>query len=208
MLGGLLYPAGTVDSSKIPFINSGGSLSVSIASSSYAAGNFYTNFVQETRGGSTLTLPTSSVPNRSSGKICPLYTGYTATPALIDTDGDGIPDAWEIIQGLNPLNAADAALDADGDGQTNLAEYLAGTDPRAANGAFRIEQISAASNTLTLTFTARADRTYTVQYSDTLAANGWLKLTDIPASAERAVSVNTTMSTPRRFYRIVTPPTP
>ena len=208
VLGGLLYPAGTVDSSKIAFINNGGALSVSIASSSYAAGNFYTNFVQETRGSSTLTLPTSSVPNRSSGKICPLYVGYTATPAPVDTDGDGIPDAWEILHGLNPLNAADAALDADGDGQSNLAEYLAGTDPRAANGAFRIEQISAPSNTLTLTFTARADRTYTVQYSDTLATNGWLKLTDIPASAERAVSVSATMNTPRRFYRIVTPPTP
>ncbi len=208
VLGGLLYPAGTVDSSKIAFVNNGGSLSVSIASSSYAVGNFYTNFVQETRGASTLTLPTSSVPNRSSGKICPLYVGYTATPAPVDTDGDGIPDAWEVIHGLNPLSPLDATLDADGDGQTNLAEYLAGTDPRNAADPFRVEQLNTANNTLTLTFTARAARTYTVQYSDTLPATGWLKLADIPASAERAVSVSAAMSTPRRFYRVVTPSTP
>ncbi|MGH7956291.1 MAG: lamin tail domain-containing protein, partial [Opitutaceae bacterium] len=50
-----------------------------------------------------------------------------------DSDGDGIPDSWEIDHGLHPSNPGDAALDADGDGQTNLAEYFAGTDPRNPN---------------------------------------------------------------------------
>jgi pectate lyase len=53
-----------------------------------------------------------------------------AAPA--DTDGDGMPDAWETAHGLNPQDAADGALDADGDGYTNLEEYLNGTDPRQA----------------------------------------------------------------------------
>jgi chitodextrinase len=39
-----------------------------------------------------------------------------------DTDGDGIPDAWEIAFGLNP-NSNDADADADGDGTSNLLEY-------------------------------------------------------------------------------------
>lgn len=46
-----------------------------------------------------------------------------------DTDGDGIPDAWEIAHGLNPNDPSDADQDLDGDGASNLAEYLAGTDP-------------------------------------------------------------------------------
>ena len=46
---------------------------------------------------------------------------------LRDTDGDGIPDAWEIEHGMNPLSAADAASDFDTDTANNLAEYLAGT---------------------------------------------------------------------------------
>ena len=45
-----------------------------------------------------------------------------------DTDGDGIPDSWEIQYGLNPNLAADAAADLDGDGYTNLQEFQAGTD--------------------------------------------------------------------------------
>lgn len=48
------------------------------------------------------------------------------TPA--NTDGDGLPDAWE-QQYFNNSLAQTAAGDFDGDGYSNLAEYLAGTNP-------------------------------------------------------------------------------
>ena len=51
----------------------------------------------------------------------------------LDTDGDGMPDWWEIEMGLDPLDPTDAVKDLDGDGFTNLEEYLAGTDPRDPN---------------------------------------------------------------------------
>jgi pectate lyase len=50
------------------------------------------------------------------------------TPCL-DTDHDGMPDAWEQSYGLNPDSAADNILDADGDGYTNIEEFLNGTNP-------------------------------------------------------------------------------
>ena len=46
-----------------------------------------------------------------------------------DTDGDGMPDAWETENGLNPEDAGDADTDADGDGRSNADEFRAGGDP-------------------------------------------------------------------------------
>ena len=47
-------------------------------------------------------------------------------PAPTDTDGDGMPDEWEIAQGLNPTDVRDGAADPDRDGYTNVEEYLNG----------------------------------------------------------------------------------
>ena len=57
----------------------------------------------------------------------------TVHPPVLDTDADGIPDAWEILYGLNPNDATDAQLDPDHDGLTNLQEYLANTNPLNAD---------------------------------------------------------------------------
>jgi hypothetical protein len=46
-----------------------------------------------------------------------------------DTDGDGIPNGWEIAYGLDPLNSDDAGQDWDGDGLTNDWEYRLGLNP-------------------------------------------------------------------------------
>ena len=48
-----------------------------------------------------------------------------------DQDGDGLPDRWEDLYGLNKTNAADAAHDPDGDGLSNKDEFFYGTLPLA-----------------------------------------------------------------------------
>lgn len=61
--------------------------------------------------------------------------GFLAVSGALDTDEDGLPDAWELANGLNPNNSADATLDPDGDGLNNLAEQTYGTNPNVANTA-------------------------------------------------------------------------
>ncbi|MBI5192337.1 MAG: hypothetical protein HZA08_02715 [Nitrospirae bacterium] len=50
-----------------------------------------------------------------------------------DVDNDGIPDDWELANGLNPNDPIDAMEDADHDGLTNKQEYDNGTMLRVAD---------------------------------------------------------------------------
>ncbi len=60
----------------------------------------------------------------------PAEVGGWITPApgtqCQDSDHDGIPDAWELLHGLNPADQSDAAK-VNSSGYTNLDEYLAGS---------------------------------------------------------------------------------
>lgn len=70
-----------------------------------------------------------SPPPRTNGWVrLYLAKGYGE-----DSDGDGMPDWWEVRNGLDPLSASDSGADADGDGYANLHEFQHGSDPRFAD---------------------------------------------------------------------------
>ena len=57
------------------------------------------------------------------------YPEYKGTP-YIDSDKDGMPDAWEKKYGLNPNDPSDAIKDCNGDGYTNIEKYINGINPK------------------------------------------------------------------------------
>ncbi|MBI2124884.1 hypothetical protein HYT92_03775 [Candidatus Pacearchaeota archaeon] len=62
-----------------------------------------------------------------------------AQKSVSDSDGDGMPDDWELQNGLNPSDPSDAGQDLDSDGLTNKEEYelqsiyTKSTDPNSAD---------------------------------------------------------------------------
>jgi hypothetical protein len=60
------------------------------------------------------------------------YPDLTFSPDNVpaDTDGDGMPDAWEKTHDLNSQDITDGPADTDKDGYTNVEEFLNGTNPK------------------------------------------------------------------------------
>ncbi len=139
-------------------------------------------------------------------------TGVERTFALTvlpDSDGDGLPNAWELAHGLATNSAADALLDTDHDGVRNRDEYTAGTNPTNALSFLRIESIQQTNATTVLTFFASSNKTYSVERSAQAAAEPWLGVADvIAATTNRTVTILDRMVHPieaARYYRLVTP---
>ncbi|MHB8521724.1 MAG: lamin tail domain-containing protein [Limisphaerales bacterium] len=143
-------------------------------------------------------VPTPGGENR-------LPTGNT------DTDGDGMPDAWELAHGFNPRDPSDANLDADGDGMSNLQEYVSGTDPRDPQSYLKLDSVGHAAGVTAVRFTAVAGKSYTVQYRDSLTAGGWQSLGNVvssPLGGSTEVTDSTNPTGAQRYYRLVTPASP
>jgi hypothetical protein len=142
------------------------------------------------------------------------WIAAVATPGQFaptaDSDGDGLPDEWELSEGTD-WNTPDADADPDGDGISNRGEYLAGTAPLDGMSVFRLQIFaSAASNNYSpwLELEAVAGRSYSVLSSTNL--NDWIKLTDIPIEAtNRLIQIPIPNSTAAaRLFKAITPALP
>ena len=137
-----------------------------------------------------------------------VLSSITYSCAPIDTDGDGIPDGYELVHGLNPNDPTDAGNDADGDGMSNLKEYMAGTDPQDPNSVLKISSATRApgSGNVTIMFPSVNGHTYAVEWSPSLLG-GWTAVQSniVGTGATLSVIDATAAGQPNRFYRVRTP---
>ena len=133
---------------------------------------------------------------------------------LVDSDGDGIPDVWMTLYFGHPTGQASdnslAGQDADGDGMTNLQEYIAGTNPLDPTSYLKIDSLSGAPSATTLQFTAISNKTYSLQFKESLTAGVWTKFADVVAGTNtHEVSVLDPYPPGNsRLYRLAVPQLP
>ena len=95
----------------------------------------------------------------------------TDTMLCIDSDGDGMDDAWE-YQHFGNLNAANTTTDTDGDGQGDQAEYQARTDPDNESESLEIVShvLNVDATLMDLEFTSTPSRLYVLEICDDMKA--------------------------------------
>lgn len=127
-----------------------------------------------------------------------------SNPRIVDSDRDGIPDAFESANGLNPSDSGDASRDADGDGQSNLQEYLAGTNPRDMSSFLGIEGMARTKDAFRFRFPSTAGKRYRVEFTDNLTSERWEVLVDNVAGTGQSIVVTDPEAGEfeRGFYRI------
>jgi hypothetical protein len=119
-----------------------------------------------------------------------------------DTEGDGLPDYWEVANGFDPI-VADSLADPDADGMSNLDEYRAGTNPRDAASVVKL-RVRWDEGAVLLSFDTKPGRAYEVVIRDELGSGDWTTLREFPASgAGSETIVLFPFSKNTQFYRLV-----
>lgn len=146
----------------------------------------------------------------SSGKsITYVYDGAgnllrEVRSSFVDSDGDGMDDAWEITHFGNL--SRDGSGDSDNDGQTDLQEFMAGTDPNNNQSLLAITQLTTTPGVgFSIQWLSVPGKYYRVQYNDTLSPAGWKNLgADVLANgSSTSVTDSTVPQSAQRFYRVI-----
>jgi len=129
----------------------------------------------------------------------------TLSLAMVDTDGDGISDAWELghTNSLSVLSGGEA--DSDGDGVPDVGEYAADTDPFDAGDYLRITGFQALKTTNWVTWPVSSSRLYTLQHAAALSNGmGWAMTSSsfIPPSGPEVVETVLGVTDTNRFYHV------
>jgi len=118
-----------------------------------------------------------------------------------DSDGDGIPDEWE-LQHCGRLDAMDGRTDTDEDGFPDIAEFRAGTDPVNAASLLRIRSLTTDAKGSILRWESVAGKRYDLYQTTNLLSPAVPLVTAIPATPPTNIFADALGPGPARFYQV------
>lgn len=171
-----------------------------LAPAAPAAGSGVVRFSLDRNVGSTARTGTLSVAGLTFTVV------QAGAPA--DANGDGLPDAWQVLYfGSTAAASAQPTADPDGDGVNNLLEYRAGTAPNDPASVLRITSVASLSGTgeRQLRFPTLAQRYYAVQRTRELRNPEWSTFTNavFGTGASLLFTDNTDPAASKMFYRVL-----
>lgn len=113
-------------------------------------------------------------------------------PGFTESDGDGLPDDWELRYGLNPARSDGndgTDGDPDGDGITNEQEYRGGTEPWPGPVQLECRRIGGTDPAVELHFVNLPFRTTTLLCKDYAGRDSWHVLLTVPPLPLTSTSV-------------------
>jgi uncharacterized repeat protein (TIGR01451 family) len=125
------------------------------------------------------------------------------TEVIVDSDGDGLPDWYELAHGLDPFDPADALLDLDGDGMKTLYEFWAGTDPLNSFDRLSITSVVHQVTNVLVTFLSVSGRDYGVQRDTNFPSSVWRSFAEVAATTPATTVTDADVSNlPLIAYRV------
>jgi len=122
----------------------------------------------------------------------------------VDSDGDGIPDAWETSQlyaaGIMPdengwrFDLLDRDGDFDGDGVSNYTEYIAGTYATDGNDYLALKLVEKQLSSVKLSFYSIIGKTYSLEASSDLKS--WVQVPHYTRNPEPSEDDDPTIAAP------------
>ena len=124
----------------------------------------------------------------------------TTSNPMVDTDGDGLGDGWEIRYFGNLAQGPND--DPDHDGATNLQEFIAQTDPTNPNSVLQLALMMESNGTTNLRWATVASVKYQIQSNDNLAVQNWqnVGVVQVGNGAEAILPIDSTSSS--QFFRL------